>query len=47
MWALKGDDDECVRLACGIISDIAGALGDRVGEFLDDFVPALIHILKD
>jgi len=31
MWALNGKDDECVRLACGIISDIAGALGEKVG----------------
>ena len=26
IWALKGDDDECVRLACGVISDLATAL---------------------
>jgi len=27
--ALNGTDDECVRLACGIISDIAGALQEQ------------------
>jgi hypothetical protein len=26
VWALKGDDDECVRIACGLISDLANAL---------------------
>ncbi len=30
VWALKGDDDECVRLACGIVSDVAGALRENV-----------------
>ena len=28
--ALKGDDDECVRLACGIISDLSSALGEQM-----------------
>lgn len=27
VWALKGSDEECIRLACGIISDIADGLG--------------------
>ena len=26
VWALKGEDDECIRIACGIISDLASAL---------------------
>lgn len=26
VWALQGDDDECVRIACGLVSDVAGAL---------------------
>lgn len=47
VWALKGDDDECIRLACGIVSDIAGALRDKVSNFLTDFVPPLLNILKD
>lgn len=29
VFALTGSDEECVRLACGIISDIASALGER------------------
>ncbi len=30
VWALQGDDDECVRIACGLVSDVAGALHDGV-----------------
>lgn len=47
MYALKGDDDECVRLACGIVSDIAGAMREKVSQYLADLVPPLINILKD
>lgn len=47
VWALKGDDDECTRIACGLVSDLAGALRERVSKYLMDFVPHLIHILKD
>lgn len=46
VWALKGNDDECVRLACGLISDIADALKENTGAYMNDFVPALLHILK-
>jgi len=44
--ALNDEDEECVRLACGIISDIANALGVRIYEYLSDFVPPIIKILK-
>lgn len=47
VWALRGDDDECVRLACGIVSDIASALQENVGKYLNDFVPHLLKILRD
>jgi hypothetical protein len=30
VWALKGEDDECVRIACGLISDLANALGEKI-----------------
>ncbi len=46
VWALKGSDDECVRLACGLISDIADALKEQTGAYMNDFVPPLIQILK-
>jgi hypothetical protein len=47
VWALKGKDDECVRLACGVISDLAGALERDIATYLYDFVPPLLDILKD
>lgn len=47
VWALKGEDDECTRLACGLVSDLAGALKGRITKYLLDFVPPLLQILKD
>lgn len=47
VWALKGDDDECVRIACGIISDLANALGEGMQNYLFDFVNPILDILKD
>ena len=34
VYALKGDDDECVRLACGIVSDLATALKENIVQYL-------------
>lgn len=45
--ALNDEDEECVRLACGIISDIANALGVKIYDYLSDFVPPIIKILKE
>lgn len=45
--ALQGQDDECVRLACGIVNDLASALGPNISKYLMDFVPHLINILRD
>ena len=47
IWALKGDDDECVRLACGLISDLAVALQEDIQQYLFDFVPPLLDILRN
>ena len=47
VWALQGDDDECVRLACGLVSDLAGALREGISRYLTDFVPHLLKILRD
>lgn len=47
MWALEGEDEECVRYACGIVSDIAIALGENVNQYLSSFTPQLLGILKD
>lgn len=45
LWALNGDDEDCARVACGIISDIASALQGNVQNYLTSFVPALLEIL--
>ena len=47
IFAIKDDDQECVRLACGIISDVSNALGDKVYQYLNDFVPPILDIMKD
>lgn len=47
VYALKGDDDECTRIACGLVSDLASALKHNISRYLTDFVPPLIQILKD
>ena len=46
VWALEGDDEECARHACGIVSDIAGALKEDVQEYLSSFTPQILLILK-
>lgn len=45
--ALNDEDQDCVRLACGIISDVANALGSKIYDYLSDFVPPIIKILKE
>jgi len=45
LWALNGDDEDCARVACGIISDIASALQNNVHTYLSSFVPVLLSIL--
>lgn len=42
LWALQGDDEECTRLACGIISDISAALAGNVAKYLSSFMPHLL-----
>lgn len=44
---MTGDDDECTRIACGLVSDLASALKQNISRYLTDFVPPLISILKD
>ena len=45
LWALDGDDEDCARVACGIISDIASALKENVSNYLTSFVPSLLTVL--
>lgn len=46
-YALESKDNDCTSLACGIISDLSGSMGERMNEYLDDFVPCLHNILRD
>ena len=46
-YALESKDNDCAKLACGIISDLSGSTGEKMNEYLDDFVPCLQNILKD
>jgi len=36
-----------VRLACGLVSDVAVALGPNIANYLNDFVPPLLKILRE
>ena len=45
--ALKQDDDEITRQACGIVIDLANALEAGIEPYLADFVPNLLVILKN
>lgn len=46
LHALSSDNEDCCRVACGIISDIASALQERIQEYLTSFVPELLQVLK-
>lgn len=47
VFALQSKDDECSKLACGIVSDLSNAFRQNIAAYLLDFVPNLINILKD
>ena len=40
-YALQSKENECTKLASGIISDLSASMGDRMCEYLEDFVPCL------
>lgn len=46
-YALESKDKDCASLACGIVSDLSGGMGERMNEYLDDFVPCLHNLLRD
>jgi len=46
-YALESNEEGCAKLACGIISDLAGSMGERLNEYLGDFVPCLHDILRN
>lgn len=45
--ALESKQKDSTKLACGIISDLSGIHQEKMSEFLDDFVPCLLDILRD
>jgi len=45
-WALEGEDEDCTRLACGIISDLASAFKEDIAQYLSSLVPHLLTVLK-
>jgi hypothetical protein len=45
LWALDGDDEDCARVACGVISDLASALQENVQQYITSFVPSLLKVL--
>jgi len=46
-YALESRDNDCVKLTCGIISDLSVSKEEKMNEYLDDFVPCLHNILRD
>jgi hypothetical protein len=46
VFSLTGSEDECVRLGCGIVSDLANAYHEAIAAYLSDFVPALAQVLQ-
>lgn len=46
-YALQSKENECAKLACGIVSDLSSNMKEKMSEYLDDFVPCLHDILKD
>lgn len=45
VYALTSPEDECARLGCGIVSDLANAFGEQISNYLADFVAPLAQIL--
>jgi hypothetical protein len=46
LHALKSDDEEVIRVGCGVVSDIASALNSGIEQYLSSFVPPLMDILR-
>lgn len=46
-YALESKENDCTKLACGIVSDLSGSLEEGMNQYLDDFVPCLHTVLSD
>ena len=45
-FALESKDNDCIKIACGIIADLAVSL-HNINDYIDVFVPPLLNILKE
>jgi hypothetical protein len=45
-WALEGEEEDCTRVACGIVSDIVSAFGNESEQYLSSLVPHLLNVLQ-
>mmetsp|Transcript_21705 Transcript_21705/g.33430 ORF Transcript_21705/g.33430 Transcript_21705/m.33430 type:complete len:223 (-) Transcript_21705:498-1166(-) len=45
--ALQSDENACTKLACGIISDLSNSFGEKMAEYMNDFVDPLLAILSN
>lgn len=46
-FALQSEEQDCARMACGIVSDMSSSMQDGLDEYLGDFVPCLHDILRN
>jgi hypothetical protein len=46
VYSLSEGEDDIARLACGIVIDLSNALEENIKNYLVEFVPHLLNILK-
>lgn len=46
-FALQSEEQDCARMACGIVSDMSSSMQEGLDEYLGDFVPCLHDILRN
>ena len=46
-YALQSEEQDCVKIACGIVSDMSSSMQGGLDQYLGDFVPCLQHILRN
>ena len=46
-YALESNEKDIAKIACGIISDMSSNMQGRLSDYLADFVPLLLNILKN
>ena len=46
-FALQSEEQDCAKIACGIVSDMSSSMQAGLDEYLADFVPCLHDILRN